>query len=164
VLAEELLEAREAQTHGLAVEVELGAALVAGDEALLERLLANLLDNAIVHNAADVGWISVKTATRGGQASLRVANGGAQIPADRVTELFEPFRRLGDERAACAEGLGLGLSIVSAIASAHGATLSARTLTPGGLELVVSFPALDALASSAPISRAPAANLAQMQG
>jgi len=139
-VASDLLSAREAATLALHVHADLQPAIAAGDRALLERLVANLLDNAIVHNTAHDRWIEIETCGRAGGAWLRIANGGDQIPPDEVEELFEPFRRLDGDRSGAGEGLGLGLSIVRAIASAHGATVAARALGGGGLELELGFP------------------------
>ena len=72
---------------------------------------------------------------------LSVANSGPVIPAAEVARLFQPFQRLDGERKANGHGLGLGLSIVEAIARAHGAGLVARARPRGGLDVEVSFPA-----------------------
>jgi signal transduction histidine kinase len=70
-----------------------------------------------------------------------VANDGAPIPAAEVDHLFDPFRRLGTDRTAPRDGHhGLGLSIVAAIATAHGATLTATARPEGGLAVEVRFP------------------------
>ncbi len=141
-LAGEQLEIRQRRIDdaGLALRATLRPAATAGDPALLERLLANLLDNAIVHNVAG-GWIEVETATTAGMPVLRVASSGEQIPSERAEDLLEPFRRLHGERTTEA-GLGLGLSIVRAIALAHDATLELRALDAGGLEVTIRFSAL----------------------
>jgi signal transduction histidine kinase len=138
-LAEDLLAAREGQTEGLELTVSLGSAVVDGDPALLERLVANLLDNAIVHNAAEDGWIRLQTAEALGRSVLRVANGGRELAAEGIDDLFEPFRRGAAERTDPAGGLGLGLSIVRAIAFAHGAELAATPVAGGGLSIELRF-------------------------
>ena len=66
----------------------------AGTRVLLERLVSNLIDNAVKHNVTG-GWVLASTRSDAGTAELTVANGGEHIPADQVTGLFEPFRRLG---------------------------------------------------------------------
>jgi signal transduction histidine kinase len=133
----------EMERHGLHVEAALDHAPIAGDHHLVERLVANLVDNAVGHNVAD-GRIAISTRTTAGQASLSVANNGPVIPASAVGRLFQPFQRLGAERTGQRDGLGLGLSIVQAIAAAHGATLSARAQPDGGLAVEVRFPACEA--------------------
>jgi signal transduction histidine kinase len=62
------------------------------------------------------------------------------IPAERVPDLFEPFRRVNGDRTGNARGLGLGLSIVGAIASAHDADVRATPRNEGGLEVEIRFP------------------------
>jgi signal transduction histidine kinase len=124
---------------GLTVEHRLAHALTSGDQRLVERLAANLVDNAIHHNEPG-GFIRVATALRSGEAVLTVSNSGPNVPPDQIERLFEPFRRLGAERSAGVDGHGLGLSIVAAIASAHGAKTSVRARAEGGLVVEVRFP------------------------
>src|SRR5262245_7608625 len=124
---------------GLHLTTRLGPALVAGDPALLGRMVANLVENAVRHNQPD-GWLEVATGTRDGRALVWVANGGRPIPGDQVESLFEPFRRLHGRVASAARGAGLGLSIVRSVARAHGGDARARALPDGGLEVVVWLP------------------------
>lgn len=140
-LVGDTLLTREARLSGITVESELEPAVVVGDEALLERLVANLIDNAVLHNDAQHRWIQVRTGEINGQPGMMIANSGPQIPHERVKELFEPFRRLESDRISGSDGLGLGLSIVQAIANAHRATLTTRTLADGGLEIDLRFAA-----------------------
>jgi hypothetical protein len=141
VLAEDALLARESQLAGIAVERSLESAPVIGDQALLERLLGNLIDNAIIHNGGEARWIGISTfADADGVPSLRIANGGGAIAAADVDRLFEPFRRgVGERLGSDGHGLGLGLSIVRAVAIAHSAEIEARGLPDGGLELELRF-------------------------
>jgi signal transduction histidine kinase len=122
---------------GVTVTTALEPARVSGDARLLERLAANLLENALEHNVPS-GWVRVGTATEDGRAVLRVSNGGPKIEPGEVDGLIEPFRR-ADGRLSH-RGHGLGLSIVAAIASAHDAELAVRALDLGGLEVGVTFP------------------------
>lgn len=128
---------RHAAERGLRLETDISPAAVWGDGALVERLLANLLDNAVDYNVPD-GWVQVTTGRHGDRCVVRVANTGREVPPDRVARLFEPFQRL--DRVAGDGHHGLGLSIVRSIATAHGATLSARARSGGGLVVEVSFP------------------------
>ena len=121
------------------VHAELGKAVTTGDPALVGRLVANLLDNALRHNESD-GWVTAWTGVREGWPTLRVVNTCPVVPPERADELLEPFRRLNGERGH-ARGLGLGLSVVGAIATAHGARLSTTPRPEGGLEVEVAFPA-----------------------
>jgi signal transduction histidine kinase len=132
--------APEVDRLGLRVSQVLGAAPVSGDRALLERLVANLVENAVHHNQPG-GWVEVDTGRTGQHAVVRVANGGPPIRSDQVAALFEPFRRLNGDRTGSARGAGLGLSIVRSVATAHGGQATARALTGGGLEVTVGLPA-----------------------
>ncbi len=132
----EALDQRE--DPGVRVKASLGPASASGDRALLERLVANLLDNAARYNVPG-GWIEVGTGVEAGQAVLRVANSGPVIPPDRVATLLEPFQRLQGGRRASGDGLGLGLSIVAAIVTAHQGGLDVRARPDGGLEVTVAL-------------------------
>ena len=141
VLAEDALDAAAPAIRARPVTIEAalrpGPAL--GDPVLVERLVTNLVDNAVRHNVPD-GWIQVATGTREGMAFIEVANGGAVIPEDAVPSLFEPFRRLS-ERAGSPDGAGLGLSIVRSVVLAHHGQVTARHRAAGGLEVSVLLPA-----------------------
>jgi signal transduction histidine kinase len=140
VLAEDALDAAvpAIRAHPVTVEAALRPGLALGDPVLVERLVTNLVDNAVRHNVPD-GWVQVATGTRGGMAFIEVANGGEPIPADAVPSLFEPFRRLSG-RAGPPEGTGLGLSIVRSVTLAHRGQLTARSRPAGGLEVSVLLP------------------------
>jgi len=129
----------EAELRGLTIATSFAPAPVLGDARLAERLVANLLDNAIRHNVAH-GIVQVSTGTWAGHAVLSVSNTGPVIQPDHVAQLFEPFQRGGADRTGTRDGLGLGLSIVGAIAEAHGAWLQANALTGGGLGVQAGFP------------------------
>jgi signal transduction histidine kinase len=126
----------EARRLGLHVEAATAPAVLDGDPVLTERLVANLVDNAVRHNIPD-GWVQVATRTVGGRAAVSVVNTGPVISPDQVDRLFQPFHRL---RSRTSHGHGLGLSVVHAIATAHGATVTARALPQGGLAIDVTFP------------------------
>jgi signal transduction histidine kinase len=130
----------EVDRLGLCVVPAIRPATLDGDPLLVERLVANLLDNAARHNVAG-GHIKIATGMRGGRAVLSVTNTGPVIPAGQVGRLFQPFQRLDARRAHHKNGHGLGLSIVRAIATAHGATVSASAQPGGGLAIDVTFPA-----------------------
>jgi signal transduction histidine kinase len=125
---------------GLRIDGSLQPAVVAGDRALLQRMVGNLVDNATRYNLQD-GWIRIATGTSNGHAFLRVSNCGRKIPDHALNLLFEPFRRLDGDRLADRGGAGLGLSIVRAIATAHGGQASATPLKEGGLMVTVTLPA-----------------------
>jgi signal transduction histidine kinase len=140
VLAEDALDAAAPaiRAHPVTVQAVLEPAPAVGDPVLVERLVTNLIDNAVRHNVPD-GWVQVATGTRAGMAFIDVANGGPLIPPELVPSLFEPFRRLSD-RAGSPDGMGLGLSIVRSVALAHRGYATARPRPAGGLEITVSLP------------------------
>jgi hypothetical protein len=130
----------DAAERGLTATFHTAPAYAVGDPALLERVAGNLLENAVRHNVPG-GWIEVHTEPAQGEWSeLRVSSSGHLLPTDRVTELFEPFRRGGVDRTA-QTGTGLGLSIVRAVVSAHGGQLYADSAADGGLAITVRLPA-----------------------
>ena len=129
---------REAEERGVEVLVSADDVYVRGDPVLLERLTVNLVQNAIRYNVAGgQAWVACTSTPDGVQ--VRVANTGPVLDADRLDELFEPFRR-GTSRVGSPDGNGLGLSIVRAVAVAHGGTAFARTRDGGGLLVVASLP------------------------
>jgi signal transduction histidine kinase len=108
---------------------------VAGEAVMLERLVVNLVQNAIKYNAAG-GTVQVALVER----LLVVTNTGPAVPAALVPGLFEPFRRGQGERLDTRSGSGLGLTIVRSIAAAHDASVTADANTDGGLRIAVRFP------------------------
>ena len=130
---------RQDGAAGLRVVTGLRPAPVEGDPPLLERMVGNLVENAVRHNQPD-GWLDVATGTIAGRAFVRVANGGPDIPADQVESLFEPFRRLNGRVVSPVHGAGLGLSIVRSVARAHGGDARAKAVPGGGLEVTVRLP------------------------
>ncbi len=132
-----------------------GGAWVTGSQALLSRLVENVIGNAVCHNA-DGGWIRITTQTDGRRASLIVENGGRILEQRQVDELAQPFRRLGADRTGSDKGSGLGLSIVAAIAEAHGGTLDLQARDEGGLRVRVELPSAAAARPSAAQASVPA--------
>ena len=168
-LTRDVLAARGGQitASGLTVAVTLQPALLGGDEALLERAIGNLIDNALQHNAlrpnppepdpvepnSGTGTVWVTTGAEDGRAWLTVANTGPEIRPEAVGSLLLPFQSgsAGDAHRARPQSgpdrrLGLGLSIVAAIAAAHDAGLMLTPrLTGGGLTVTLAFPAAGGL-------------------
>jgi signal transduction histidine kinase len=120
------------------LHTSLTPAPTTGDPILLERLAANLYDNAMRYNVPG-GDVWLNTATVDGRAVLTVGNTGPVIAPDAVDGLFQPFRRLRDRTGD--GGFGLGLAIVASIATAHGGEAAAGALPEGGLRVTVSLPA-----------------------
>ncbi|MFF7474802.1 ATP-binding protein [Streptomyces sp. NPDC008092] len=142
-LAHEVVDARRAEAGSRAVRLRtsFSAARAAGHRPLAERLVVNLVDNAIRYNVPD-GTVEVTTGTSEGRAVLTVSNTGPVVPPDAVERLYQPFERLTAARTGRREGLGLGLSIVRAIAAAHDAELTTAAHPEGGLTVTVTLPAV----------------------
>ena len=126
------------------VHATLGPAVISGDPVLAERLVANLVDNAIRYSA-DGGDIWIGTQTVDGSSRLTVANTGEVVSVADVDRIFQPFQRLGDR--ASHDGFGLGLTIVASIAAIHGGAATAHPRDGGGLSVTVKIP------SAAPTQR-----------
>lgn len=128
-----------AHVSGAEVRVEAAEATTVGDPVLLERLVQNLVENGVRHNVPG-GWVRVATYAKDGMATLEVSNTGPVVPRYEVAGLFEPFHRLGTDRLA-GPSVGLGLSIVRAVARAHGGDVHAVPRDEGGLVVTVVLPA-----------------------
>jgi signal transduction histidine kinase len=130
------------------VHATLEPAVVSGDPVLVERLVANLVDNAVRYSAA-AGDIWISTRTTAGGSQLTVANGGplfSQTDADRI---FQPFQRLNERTSH--DGFGLGLTIVASIAAIHGGTATAYPREGGGLAVTVTIPSAASFVPGAPV-------------
>ncbi len=126
--------------RGLELEAAIEPAPLPGDSRLISRAVENLIENAIRHNAPG-GHIWVRARSNGTRTTLSVANTGPIVPGDEVDRLLQPFQRLAPDRTGYADGVGLGLSIVAAIADAHDAALAVDAPPGGGLAVELSFPA-----------------------
>ncbi|HTD50259.1 MAG TPA: HAMP domain-containing sensor histidine kinase [Acidimicrobiia bacterium] len=140
-LVEDALDTAQPEIDRLDLHVDtaLQPAETIADRLLLERLAANLIDNAVCHNNVG-GWIRVETGTTNAGAYLNVINSGVVIADDVVESLFEPFRRI-EERTTTRDGVGLGLAIVRSVAAAHHAHIEARSRPDGGLAISIVLPA-----------------------
>jgi signal transduction histidine kinase len=136
-VAEDVLDATG--LRGLRVHATLEPAVISGDPVLVERLVANLVDNAVRYNtfAGDI-WVS--TGTAAGEGHLTVANTGSVVGPTDAELVFQPFQRLDDR--ASHEGFGLGLAIVASIAAVHGGTATACPRDDGGLSVTVALPSV----------------------
>jgi signal transduction histidine kinase len=134
----DLAEVARHVVAGRDVVADLRSAAVLGDPVLLERVVQNLVDNAVAYNVPD-GKVWVSTAQTGDGARLVVENTGPVIPGYEIPGLFEPFRRLRS-RTGSARGTGLGLSIVRSVAVAHGGAADAEPRDGGGLRVTVILP------------------------
>jgi signal transduction histidine kinase len=134
-IAEDVLDSVDPgdRTH----HTSLQSAVTSGDPVLLERLVTNLVDNAVRYNLPG-GAVRVTTAVVNRQPTLVVANTGPVIAPGTVDTLFEPFRRLHDRTTN--GGFGLGLAIVASIVAVHDGTLLAHPRPGGGLTITVTLP------------------------
>jgi signal transduction histidine kinase len=136
--AEEVLDT--AGLGGRRVHATLEPAIIYGDPVLAERLIANLVDNAVRYNHAG-GDVWVCSRTTAGSSQLTVANTGPVISPADAGRIFQPFQRLSDRTSH--DGFGLGLAIVASIAAIHGGTATARPRNGGGLSVTVTIPSAD---------------------
>jgi signal transduction histidine kinase len=137
--AQDALDALAGELGEVTVRATLDPAPTSGDRVLLERLVANLVENAVRHNEPG-GWLSVHTGLDGPFVVLMVTNTGRVLDPASVPGLFEPFQRANGRARSGEHGLGLGLSIVRAVADAHHATVTATARPEGGLAVTVRFP------------------------
>jgi hypothetical protein len=141
ILVEDALDARRAGISAgqLTVSTDLGEARTVGDPALLERMVGNLVDNAVRHNV-DGGHVTVRTSASEAGVELTIVNSGVAIPEEVLPQLLEPFHRLHGRARTADQGLGLGLTIAAAASRAHRGKLSLTTVPSGGLEVRVALP------------------------
>jgi signal transduction histidine kinase len=128
----------ERAKRGLSVLVDGTPAVVSGDPALLERVVGNLVENAVRHNISG-GAVGISTGRCQGSAFIEVVSGGTVIDPRTIAQLFEPFRQ-GERARTGHRGSGLGLSIVSAVVTAHRGTVVAAPVAAGGLRVRVDLP------------------------
>ncbi|SHN06619.1 sensor histidine kinase [Cryptosporangium aurantiacum] len=130
----------DARAAGVTLQDELGEAVTLGDAQMLERIVHNLVENGIRYNV-EGGWVRVVTRIGdGGSPEVVVTNTGPVVPPHDVPVLFDAFHRLPDQRSVTAAGVGLGLSIVRAVATTHGGRASAVARDGGGLVVTVALP------------------------
>ena len=139
-LAEDAIDAAAPNIErlNLHVDAHLDPAEITGDPQLLERMVSNLVDNAVRHNEPG-GWVRLRTGSSTADAFLEIANSGPFIPDAAVPSLFEPFRRM-EARTGARDGVGLGLSIARSVITAHRATVTASSQPAGGLDIAVLIP------------------------
>jgi len=142
-VAEDVLDTSD--LGDLQMHATLEPAVISGDPVLAERLVANLIENAVRHNDA-AGDIWISTCTVAGRSHLTVANTGPLISPADADRIFQPFQRLGDRTSH--DGFGLGLTLVASIAAVHGGTAAAHPRNDGGLSVVVTIPSAGSLAEN----------------
>jgi two-component system OmpR family sensor kinase len=137
-VVEEAVDAARVVDSERPIEVELERAPVVGDHDRLRQVLDNLFANVRAHTPPATR-ISVELRRVDGRAELTVSDDGPGL-GDDAARVFERFYRVDSSRARSSGGVGLGLSIVAAVAEAHGGTAEARPTTGGGATFVVSVP------------------------
>lgn len=152
-----------ADAMGLRLDLDLEPAPVKGERALLERLAGNLVENAIHHNLPQ-GWFSVKTHVAGDRAVLRVAGSGPVVAPEDLDRLFDRFYRPDKSRSRKTGGFGLGLSIVKAVAAAHGGDVTLAAIPEGGLDVTVTLPLRLPEGSGSPAGQRSAADPRRLTG
>jgi signal transduction histidine kinase len=130
------LFAADAEGDAIRIHTMLSPTSTTGDAALLQRMVENLVENAIRHNNAQ-GYVEIATSTVDDRAILTIANTGPEIEDREVDSLFEPFRRKNAARTQSDRGIGLGLSIVASVVTAHDGRVEARPRPGGGLIVTV---------------------------
>jgi two-component system sensor histidine kinase KdpD len=125
------------RAHQVVVDVPENLPRVHTDAALLERAVANVIDNAIAWSPPD-SPVRVEAASIGGAAELRVIDRGPGIPVDQREHVFRPFQRLGDQHTAT--GVGLGLAVARGFIDALGGELSIDDTPGGGTTMLFTFP------------------------
>jgi two-component system sensor histidine kinase KdpD len=125
---------------------------VLADPGLLERVLANVLSNAIRY--APNGPIRVSAQQRGGRVDIRISDSGPGLPRGAAEHIFEPFQRLGDHDTTT--GVGLGLTVAKGFTEAMGGTITAEDTPGGGLTMIIELPsAAPPTSPTGPVSATP---------
>lgn len=119
------------------IKVEVGVTAALADPGLLDRVLVNVLDNALHY--APVGVIRVNAGRVGDRVLINVIDEGPGVRRGNQDQLFQPFQRLGDQDNT--SGVGLGLSVAKGFIEAMGGTISATDTPGGGLTVVVELAA-----------------------
>lgn len=134
---------RAAETRGVAIEIDTQPAVVHGSEVLLQHLVSNLLQNAVVRNTETDGWVRASTRTSDGVVRLTIENSGRIMTSEEAAELTAPFHRgAGRTRGVDHAGAGLGLAIATSIVRAHDGTLTLTPRDDGGLVVTATWPAV----------------------
>jgi two-component system sensor histidine kinase KdpD len=132
-------------TDRVRLEIDERLPEVLADPGLLERVVVNVVDNALRHGAG--APVTLRASSYADRVELRIADSGPGVPAARLNRMFAPFQRLGDRGNS---GLGLGLSVARGFTEAMGGTIAAEDTPGGGLTIVISLPAAPHLAELTP--------------
>jgi two-component system sensor histidine kinase KdpD len=116
------------------------ARIVVADPGLLDRVLGNVVENALRHQPPP-GRVRVSTSGLGGRTQVRVVDSGPGVPEEAREQIFLPFQRHGD--APAGDGVGLGLAVARGLAEAMGGEVSAEETPGGGLTMVIELPSAE---------------------
>jgi len=132
-LLQDVVQKFELRAHAAGIRLQTsltqGAPLVQGDVALIERLLDNLIDNAIKHTPRD-GTIMIALVPLSDRVAVEVRDSGIGIDREHLPHIFEPFYRIGRGEGDKLDGVGLGLAIASRIAQLHNSKIEVESI-PG---------------------------------
>lgn len=139
-VADDLLPLAAERGVAMGVRAE-SPVLISGDPMALERLVFNLVENAIYYTPRG-GSVGVRVSTEGDRAEFEVEDTGIGIGPEEVPQLYNRFFRSQAARLMRPEGSGIGLPVVAAIARLHAADVGVTSESGGGTKFVISFPAL----------------------
>jgi two-component system OmpR family sensor kinase len=138
----EAVDAARAVEPERPIEVSLEPATITGDRGRLRQVVDNFFANVRSHTPAG-SPVSIELSTANGQAKLAFADRGPGLAEDDAARIFERFYRVDTSRARASGGVGLGLSIVSAVVAAHGGSVAAEPTPGGGATFVIALPLAD---------------------
>jgi two-component system, OmpR family, sensor kinase len=142
-----------AEERGIALELDLVESACDGDVQRMAQVVTNLLTNAIRYNR-DGGWVRVGLRPEGGEALLKVSDGGIGIPADETGAIFKRFHRVDKARSREMGGTGLGLAICESLVTAHGGTISCTSALGEGSTFTVRLPSITSTLADVPFAMA----------
>jgi two-component system OmpR family sensor kinase len=138
----EAVETAQAVDAERPIELDADPAVVIGDRDRLRQIVDNLLANVRAHTPPGTP-VAISVRRRNGAAAIAVRDSGPGLDAEHLEHVFERFYRVDSSRARASGGVGLGLSIVAAVAEAHGGHVSARSQPGDGATFEISLPLAD---------------------
>ena len=133
--------ADEARAKGISIEPQRTSIIAFSDPVLLERIVRNLVSNAVRYT--DAGRVIVGCRRRGGRVAIQVWDTGNGIPPDQIGRIFEEYYQIGNPERDRAKGLGLGLAIVRRLADLLGCEIKVRSRVGSGSCFQITVPVAD---------------------